>query len=207
MIRCVVFDFDGTLVHSNAIKRDGFLAVAARHPGGVEIMEDILADPPGDRHAIIGRFAARIGADGEAARLVEDYGRYCTEHILTCPARAGADTALAALRRARLRLHINSATPTEPLREVIARRYASGTFDGVHGGFGAKVVNLRSIVEIEGIGPAEMAMVGDGIDDRNAADETGVHFFGVAEGTLAEATGGDGLISDLGALPQLIASR
>jgi len=206
MIRCIAFDFDGTLVHSNAIKHDAFLEIAARHTGGQALMRAILADPPGDRRAVMALFAARIGGGIDPDTLVADYGRRCEERILRCPARRGADTALAALRRAGLRLYVNSATPTEPLRAVIHRRYGKAAFNGVYGGHGAKVANLRAIMDAEGIGPASLAMIGDGIDDRDAAHETGCAFFGVDAGTLAERTGSDGLLSDLSGLPDLIAA-
>ncbi len=204
MIRCIAFDFDGTLVHSNSIKREGMLSVASRHPGGREIMTEILAGPPGPRTTILPLFAARIGAEEQAAAMLEEYGRYCTEHILTCPARAGADAALAALRARGVKLYVNSATPTEPLREVIELRYGAGAFDGIYGGFGEKAVNLRTIMEAEGLSPGETAMVGDGIDDFEAAAETGAHFVGVAEGTLAKAKGGNGLLADLSGLVDLL---
>lgn len=206
MIRCIAFDFDGTLVHSNAIKHDAFLEIAAHYPGGEALMRRIMADPPGDRRAVMALFAARIGGGIDVDALVADYGRRCEERILRCPARQGVDTALAALRRTGLRLHINSATPTEPLRAVIHRRYGTGFFDGVYGGHGAKVANLRAIMDAEGIGPAALAMVGDGIDDRDAAREAGCAFFGVDAGTLAAGAGTDGLLSDLSGLPDLIAA-
>ncbi len=204
MIRYIAFDFDGTLVHSNPIKREAMMTVAARHPDGIAIMEAILADPPGDRYAILGRFAAQIGVEDEAAAMVETYAAWCAERILTCPARAGADAALAALRVAGAKLYVNSATPTKALREIVAGRYEDGIFDGVYGGFGAKVANLRTIMDIQGAASEDVAMVGDGIDDHEAALAAGVPFFGIAGGTLAAVNGDVGLLSDLSSLPALI---
>ncbi len=42
VIRVVVFDFDGTLVDSNAIKREGFLRLAAGYPGGAATMAEVI---------------------------------------------------------------------------------------------------------------------------------------------------------------------
>lgn len=202
MIRCIVWDFDGTLVLSNDIKHGGFLAIADAFPGGRAAMEDILASPPGDRTAILAAFAARF--DGDPTALVRRYTEWCEERILICPERAGAAAVLTALRAAGIRQHINSATPTEPLRAVIRRRYGDGVFDGVRGGHGAKVANLMAIMAEEGLGPSQVAMIGDGEDDRAAARAVGCRFHGVADGTLSRRSDCGPLVGDLSELLPLL---
>lgn len=182
MIRCVVLDFDGTLVHSNEIKREGFLAVASKIPGGGDWMKKILSDSPGDRYAIFHRFAEEVGAS--APDLVADYSRWCEERILDCPERQGASRSIVKLRAAGIRVYINSATPTEFLRSIIIRRFGVDFFDGVYGGFGEKANNIRMILALEEIQPIQTVMVGDGIDDWGASNVTGCRFIGVPNGTL-----------------------
>ena len=183
MIRCAVFDFDGTVVLSNDIKREGFFAVVAAIPGGSSRMATILSDPPGDRYAIFDRFTAETG--GSSSDLVERYSYWCEEKILKCPERQGAERMIVALKSSGIRVHLNSATPTTPLRTIVARRFGDGFFDGVYGGHGAKADNLRAILVLEAMQPNEVVMVGDGVDDRDAANMTGCRFIGVAGGTLA----------------------
>ncbi len=195
MIRCVVFDFDGTLVLSNAIKRDGFFAVANGFPGGAAEMERLLADPPGDRFAIMAAFAARHGAD--AGDLAEAYGAWCETRILACPERRGADACLAELRRRGIPAWINSATPEAPLRAVVARRYPPDSFAGVLGGHASKEPNLRAILAAAACAPAEMLMVGDGADDRAGARAVGCAFVGLTDGSLARCPDAEDLLDDL----------
>lgn len=183
MIDCVVFDFDGTLVLSNDIKRNGFLVVAARFSGGPERMEAILADPPGDRFAIFDLFAADVG--GNPAELVGDYSLWCDDGIRDCPLRPGTSVMLAQLGDAGIPMHVNSATPTEPLRRAVLGRFGPDVFAGIHGGHGAKVRNLQTIMASERLGPGGILMVGDGVDDRAAAREVGCRFVGLDGGTLA----------------------
>jgi phosphoglycolate phosphatase len=202
MIRAVVFDFDGTLVLSNEIKRDGFFFVADRFRGGTQTMAAILADPPGDRFAICSAFAVVHGAD--AADLAECYSSWCEERIIVCPERPGAASMLARLQQCALGLYVNSATPEIFLRRVVSRRYPPGTFRDILGGHGAKVANLSLILAHEDIDPQEMLMVGDGIDDRDASIEIGCAFAGVAGGTLAAAVPGQMLINDLGEIDVLL---
>ena len=55
MIRCVVFDFDGTLVDSNAIKRAAFFeAVHTVDPNGAYMEKVLQAPKPGDRFEVMG---------------------------------------------------------------------------------------------------------------------------------------------------------
>jgi phosphoglycolate phosphatase len=202
MIRCVVFDFDGTLLLSNDIKREGFFAAVAEQPGGVERMARILASPPGDRYAIFRRFADEAGDD--PGELAVRYSSWCEERILVCPERSGASLALAELRRAGIRVHVNSATPTIPLRSVVLRRYGEGRFDGVHGGHGAKRENLEAILRQEQLVPSSLAMVGDGIDDREAALAVGCQFIGIGGGTLAATAPAEELLDSLECLWPLL---
>lgn len=201
MIRCAVFDFDGTLVMSNDIKREGFFAVTAEIAGGRAAMEALLADPPGDRYAIFAAFAARFGLD--AGELAEAYGAWCEAAILAAPERPGASALLARLRQDGVRIWINSATPEAPLRSIVRRRYPQGTFDGVLGGHAAKVPNLRAVMRAEGLTAAELLMVGDGFDDRDAAAEIGCAFAGLDRGTLAARPDCGALVADLRELETL----
>jgi phosphoglycolate phosphatase-like HAD superfamily hydrolase len=205
MIRCVVFDFDGTLVLSNALKREGFFAIAADFSAGRAAMSSILAAQPGDRYAICNAFARHYGADG--AILAAKYSAWCESQILVCPERTGATPILRRLRDRNLRIYVNSATPEEPLRTVIAKRYPVGTFDGVLGGHGAKVANLHRVLAAEAMSPDNLLMVGDGIDDRDAATEIGCDFVGVDEGTLAAVADRGRLITDLSSLEMHLSRR
>ncbi len=202
MIRCVVFDFDGTLVLSNEIKRDGFFAVIPTSTDARTEMEAILRAPPGDRNAILGMYARRCGGDSE--RFVDEYTRWCAERIVVCRERLGAGEALRALRAQGIPIHINSATPELPLRQVVARRYGADVFASVRGGYGAKQSILHEIVRASGGSSESVVMVGDGTDDLEAAKAVGCRFFGVSGGSLAESSTEVDLMEDLSFLPSLI---
>jgi phosphoglycolate phosphatase-like HAD superfamily hydrolase len=205
VIRAVVFDFDGTLVLSNAIKEDSFYAVAAVFPGGREYMQTILSATPGDRSAIWRRFASDFGIAQQAGELVDRYTAQCQTRITACPERTGASAMLQTLRARGLRLYVNSSTPTEPLLAITAARFPAATFDEVLGGHGRKLENLCCIAEGARLDPGAIVMVGDGVDDLEAAREFGCHFVGVSGGSLAAACSGS-LIDDLLDLPGLLHS-
>jgi phosphoglycolate phosphatase len=196
LIQCVVFDFDGTLVLSNAIKEDAFFAVAGEFPRGRAHMEGILKTQCGDRSAIWTRFAAEVGIAARAGQLVEKYTALCHARIQACSERAGASATVLALRQRGLRLCVNSSTPGAPLRRLVESRFPIGTFNGIYGGYGQKLENLRLLCDAALHDPSVVTMVGDGVDDAASAHAFGCHFVGVSGGSLAAADAGP-LIEDL----------
>ena len=184
MIRCVVFDFDGTLVDSNSIKRQAFLSIASRE-GEKLLMEEILETQPGDRYAIFSNFAAAcIGASQAdsrrlAVQLALEYTHYCEEAIAVCPEMAGASEMLDELKREGLKLALNSATPTDALAAIVSRRGWQGYFSHVLGSPASKAENLAHIIDDLGLKHDEIVMVGDRRADQNGAAEFGSPFIGV----------------------------
>lgn len=180
-IRCVVFDFDGTLVDSNPIKELTFLEIAASWPGGEACMTHLLGRAArGDRYATFSAFAAAMGCPERAEELARRYTVLCEQRILACTERPGAEAALRRLRQTGVRLHINSATPRADLARIIAGRWGADSVDGVHGAPTAKADNLAAILAAEGLTAAETAVIGDGDDDLAAAAACGCPFIAAA---------------------------
>lgn len=194
VVRCVVFDFDGTLVESNPIKRGAYFDVVADVPGGAEIAEQVLASRPGaDRTGILAGVREALASRSEAPLppledWVDAYSRLCEERVAACPALPGAVAALQALRETHA-LYLDSATPTDALEAVVRRRGWQDWFRGVLGGPASKHENLESIAKREGTAPGEMLYIGDGRADLDAARSFGCAFLGFESpaGDLAES--------------------
>jgi phosphoglycolate phosphatase len=187
MIKAVSFDFDGTLVRSNAIKRNAYYE-ATESLGHRRALGRVLSSNPGDRRAVLGKFVEELAGKGIIPgrrkkecieRLVRAYTLICVSRISACPEVGGTSKALAALRRSGKKLFLNSATPLEGLLPVLEKRKWRGYFDGVYGTHGKKAAYLRKIMAKCAIGAAELLHVGDGEDDRLAAEEVGCCFLAV----------------------------
>jgi phosphoglycolate phosphatase-like HAD superfamily hydrolase len=93
--------------------------------------------------------------------------------------------------------YVNSATPAGPLRDIVESRYPAGTFQGVFGGPSSKIANLEAIKNTERLAASEILLVGDGIDDQDAARALGCVFVGVAGGSLSRTPSAGHLVDNL----------
>ncbi|MDH3961542.1 MAG: HAD family hydrolase, partial [Desulfuromonadales bacterium] len=92
MLKCVVFDFDGTLVDSNDIKRETFFAVAHRWDSSDAVAAEVFdLWPTADRYkktykiaeSLISRGLLPKGSSVQewASRLASDYTEQCEKAI------------------------------------------------------------------------------------------------------------------------------
>lgn len=190
MIRCVAFDFDGTLVDSNEIKRRTFFDVLSDvDPEGSVVAEVLDEIRPGDRFDVTREIARLLiergavpsdrGVAELAHRWVEAYTHRCEEAVSKCPEIPGATAALEWLVRQGIALYVNSATPEKPLLRLLRLRSMDHHFRRICGGPGSKIENLRSIREDADVAVEELLYVGDGEDDRDTAEAFGCHFAGL----------------------------
>jgi phosphoglycolate phosphatase-like HAD superfamily hydrolase len=183
----VAFDFDGTLVRSNRIKRDCFYQTLADVPGGAAILDGLFADRyRGDRFALFGEVARRLGRGRAAAipdpgALASHYGKLCRERVAGAPEVPGAEAALTRLSLAGARMYLISATPQQPLEQLVSDRGLTRFFDLVLGAPTAKPAHLRRVIVEHGIEAADIVLVGDGHDDQAAAAEIGCRFIAVTD--------------------------
>jgi phosphoglycolate phosphatase-like HAD superfamily hydrolase len=190
VIRCIVFDFDGTLVDSNAIKRRAFFDVLrGLDPDGAAVGAALEAHPGADRYALTREIARALAGRGAlpGGRSIEDWARewaeaytqQCEREVSRCDEIPGARSALERLRERGVALFVSSSTPAGPLARLLELRSLAGCFRGVYGAPETKLEALRRIQRDEGVTADEMLVVGDGEDDRSAAAALGCHFVAV----------------------------
>ena len=185
MIRVVAFDFDGTLVNSNAAKEDCMRKVVAAFDRGDEALRAALA-LGGDRYRVFAEVARHLHADGAPDSLVTSgralaaaYTQCCARAIMAAPERRGGRNVLAQLRRRGLRVWIASATPSRDLMPILRGRRLLASLHGALGSPASKTDNLRRIMRTERAAPTEVLFVGDSWDDQVAAQQLGTWFVAV----------------------------
>jgi phosphoglycolate phosphatase len=209
VIRCIIFDFDGTLVHSNDIKRQSFFDVTRHLSGSKMLLEKKLADPDaGDRFSIFRYLSEHLkendGSSCDAIELVDRYTALCEEKIVQAPEVNGATDMLAKFSRNGLKLAVSSATPEDALKKLISLRGLDSFFSVTLGAPASKEKHIEEISNNWQLDPTEMLYVGDSEVDKMAALNTGCHFIGVGKNHSRFNERPEKLIEDLRDLPMLI---
>lgn len=177
--RCFVFDFDGTLVQSNSIKREGFFGASEGLRDARRELQAILSGPaPGDRHQVFEELVERLG-EGDPAALTAAYTQYCQSRIACCPEVPGAIALLEFLKTDSRAIFVNSGTPEDALLATVRARGYESYFDGVFGLPTSKVENVFRALEASAATAETCVVIGDGEPDRAAAAEVGCAFIGV----------------------------
>ncbi len=189
MIRCVVFDFDGTLINSNEIKQRAYRDTLSDLVGAESFIDKILSESPdGTRREVISHCLECLAAADHADVLitpetidafVQHYDRICIRRTSACEEIPGASWVLNELRM-EYPLYINSGTPEVSLRTVVRNRSWDKYFKGVFGLPTTKVDNLVRIMRREMVEPDEFLFVGDRSCDLQASQLVGCPFVGVA---------------------------
>ena len=219
-IRAACFDFDNTLLLSEACKQATMREIAGRREGGSEVIATVPTDQRTaplnvivTRHTIFAGVAHGLAARGHdleghadadafGEALTREFSSLVEERLRSAKEVPGATALLRHLATHNIPCFVNTATPQAPIDVYIDMLGWRPYFRAVFGAPGTKVENLqRAAAEAanacaddgdceEPLRPSELIHVGDGDNDCRAASEFGCAFIGIA---LEKANGGSGV--------------
>lgn len=186
-IKTIVFDFDGVIADSKAVKRDAWRKVFSdRSPEDSELLGREVDARKGDRYDILRRTLTQLGIHGEELdrqvnRYADRYNELVQSGIKERGLFPGVPEMLGRLSE-QYPLYVNTATPDDAIRATLVMFGLGGYFCGVFGSVsGSKSDNLRRIARQLNLRPSQVLMVGDEERDRDAALEVGAQFLGIAD--------------------------
>ena len=194
----ISFDFDDTLLHTDAIKYRTLLQVCQEaHPVlGPEVVKSVSFDareaPKGTiitPETIFASVATGLMERGATPpKDNKDWGAAMTQRFLSilktripneAQEVAGATKMLEHLHRNGVPCYINTATPEELVELIIHKRGWHAYFRKTLGSTRSKEENLNFVIEAERLDPSHVIHVGDGENDCRAAFDCGCKFVGV----------------------------
>lgn len=192
--KALVFDFDGTLVDSNAIKWKAFEACFARFPAYLEeILSYCQANNHTTRYEKFRWVYERILKQPYNPTVEEQLGRMFEEHstqqIIEAPEIPGA-SAFLKRRKGKQALVLLSSTPQPILLKILAGRKWAPLFDEVRGAPVDKAAFLEEFLARKSLRHEEVLFFGDTTEDADAARKAGWSFVAVRP-TKKELTEGE----------------
>ena len=189
-----IFDFDGTLVLSNEIKKEGFYQCIKDFNNGYKLLDEIKNNSvKNDRFHIFKEFALKVSKDYNEAekyykKFLIEYEKYTIQKIKRLSPIKGSIELLAKLKKDKKKVYINSATPFDPLNKTINAIKINQYFDKILGMENNKINNLKEIQNHSQSSKSLMIMIGDGSDDKNAAEKFNIDFYPVGKMLTGDQT-------------------
>ena len=187
MIKAIIFDFDGVIVESVNIKTEAFAEIYRTYgPKVVEkVVEHHLANGGMSRFEKFRLYHRELLGkklfDDELSEITHQFSRMVTKRVIEAPYVEGAIEFIKS-NYTLFDLFISSATPGNELREITEQRKIASYFKEIIGSPEKKSDHIKKIIHRYGYESSEVVFIGDAINDKAAADFSGVGFIGRVDG-------------------------
>lgn len=181
-LKALVFDFDGTLVDSNACKHNAFYELFPDKPAVRKVIEEVLSEMGAQsRYVIFPELLRRLrpvfpmAEPEQSAEYIEQYRKRVVVAQQAACEMPGAGESLRALSE-RYPLYLSTITPQEDIEYLLKARNWACLFRKVFGYPNDKIKVLHQVMQTEKADQTEVIMIGDGAGDRAAAEQVGCPF-------------------------------
>lgn len=183
MIKAIIFDFDGVILESAAIKTNAFAEVVRDYPKeqAEEFVRYHMSHMGISRHVKFRYFIEEIlhetYSDDKEKILADKFSDIVYEKVMHCDYVPGAREFLEQCYQ-KYDFYIATGTPEEEIRQILDGRDLAKFFKGVYGTPGKKEDIVANILNMNHYSPEEVIFVGDAETDLKAANRNNLHFVG-----------------------------
>lgn len=180
-IKAIIFDFDGVLVESVAVKLDAYAALFENEGADTSRRVREFCEPRMglSRFRLIDeicREVLQIGLSPEKrGQLCDRFAALVVGGVVAAPFVAGAQEFLSRFAD-RYRLFIVSGTPQNELEEILRRRQMTRWFEASFGSPAPKDALLADLLTSHRLRPEDVVYVGDSDHDWTAVRSQGIRF-------------------------------
>ena len=181
MIKFLIFDFDGVICESVGIKTDGFAMLYEGY--GQKIKNQVISHHLSNGG--ISRFKKLqyyhkhfLGLDitkSELERLMRKFSEFIIDKVIDAPFVKGAHEFLIN-HKDEYRMFISTGTPQEEIELIVKEKEINSFFQGVYGSPENKINHISHLLKSNVIKRKETVFIGDSMQDKEAADSTGLTF-------------------------------
>ncbi len=200
-IKVVIFDFDGVLVDSVAIKQDAFEEIFTRLAGDLtpELQKYLRANNGVSRRDkftyLFKTHLKKNLSEGEFLKLSDEFLNLIDHKLCHLPVSTEVQTALQFLHDSKIPMYVASGAPHQELLNLCKNKNISRYFIEMYGSPTPKEQVIEKAIRRHLVKASDCLMIGDSRRDYDAAHSTGTQFLGILsnfdqfpEGTWVEET-------------------
>jgi phosphoglycolate phosphatase-like HAD superfamily hydrolase len=182
--RCILWDFDGVLMDSMHIRDEGFRRVLAEYPQGQIDHLMIYHRKNGglSRYVKFRYFFETIRGESitesQIKALADQFSKVMMELLVDSKLLITDSLRFVKSNDGRIPMHIVSGSDEKELKEVCKRLEIARFFVSIHGSPEAKASLIAKLLSFHGYDPGSVVMIGDSINDKEAALKNGIQFIG-----------------------------
>lgn len=184
MLRNLLFDFDGVIMDSNPIRTNGFREIFRDFPESQveELIRYHELNGGIPRFDKIRYFYREILGENISEDMVQEYaGKFSQimkRELVKGKYLIGETLEFIRSHREKYSIHIVSGSEERELQWICGRHGIDKYFISINGSPTLKPQRVREVMERHCCKKAETVMIGDSINDYEAASENGIKFFG-----------------------------
>lgn len=192
--RNIIWDFDGVIMDSMPIRERGFVETLAGYPSSQvsKLVGYHRANGGLSRYAKFRYFFEEIRAEKVSEKRIQQcadlFSQIMLNHLIDPNLLIGETVDFIRANYKKYNFHIASGSDEKELRRICGELELTPYFISIKGSPIPKVELVRSIIEGSGYRLKETCLIGDSINDLEAAKANHIDFFGYNNPTLKQVS-------------------